>query len=90
MHIYRLCTALYDPFSHPFTDDADILNTVADLRGGPSTTAQLNEYVKTADLGRSRPGSPKRVSVVQHVTPTSTNPHDLLAQIAHPNKRPTG
>jgi hypothetical protein len=30
-------------------DDRSILDRVVDLKGGPSTTAQLNEYVKTAD-----------------------------------------
>jgi hypothetical protein len=33
------------------SDDREILDRVVDLKGGPSTTAQLNEFIKTADLG---------------------------------------
>lgn len=35
------------------SDDYSLLDRVVDLKGGPSTTAQLNEYVKTADDFRS-------------------------------------
>mmetsp|Transcript_12665 Transcript_12665/g.13085 ORF Transcript_12665/g.13085 Transcript_12665/m.13085 type:complete len:764 (-) Transcript_12665:27-2318(-) len=36
-------------FVGDYEDDRDILDRVVDLKGGPSTTAQLNEYVKTAE-----------------------------------------
>jgi hypothetical protein len=37
------------PHLRPPSDDRNILDRVVDLKGGPSTTAQLNEYVKTAE-----------------------------------------
>mmetsp|Transcript_26500 Transcript_26500/g.39362 ORF Transcript_26500/g.39362 Transcript_26500/m.39362 type:complete len:777 (-) Transcript_26500:222-2552(-) len=46
-------------FVTDYQDDREILNTMADLKGGPSTTAQLNEYVKTADDPNETIGSPQ-------------------------------
>lgn len=48
------------------SDDAQILRDVAELRGGPSTTAQLNDYILTTDTSSAPIASPLLSKTRQH------------------------
>ena len=55
VHLLRSGRAMetVSKFVSSYKDDRDILNNVAILNGGPSTTAQLNDYVKTVEESSS-------------------------------------
>jgi len=76
MHMLRDTPAMAEisNFVNSYADDSVILQSVAELKGGPSTTAQLNDYVISAcDMSEIRPASPS-ISIVEETISSPCSP----------------